>query len=168
MFRWWRARVRRPVVRQAIRQAVRQGFLAPTPARRTMRRRARRGRVGGPSLVLVATLAVSVGVLAGAPAAHAGDDDLRPRLEAACARIPVANERVNQAIARLDGPADQRGSLAWFEAAVARATANDRPRIAADLQRRLDRLTDRRALLDVRVSQLERLADRCVELGAGA
>ena len=103
-----------------------------------------------------------------AGAAHADDGDLRPRLEAACARIPEATSRLQAAIDRLDGPASQRGSLAWFEAAIAKATSNNRPRIAADLQRRLDRLTTRRATLDVRSAQLDRLAERCSELGAAA
>lgn len=152
--RWWRRFPRRRP-------------FAPGPVRRRARRRAR--RMGGGLLVLVAMLAVSLTALVGAPgAAHADDGDLRPRLEAACARIPQAQSRIDAAIARLDAPADSRGSLAWFAAAIDRATSKNRPRIAADLQQRLDRLTDRRAVLDVRSSQLDRLSARCAELGAPA
>jgi hypothetical protein len=53
-------------------------------------------------------------------AVQADDGELRPRLEAACARIPEATTRLQAAIDRLDGPASQRGSLAWFEAAIER------------------------------------------------
>jgi hypothetical protein len=118
------------------------------------------------AIFLVAVSFVAVVVPSGA--VHADDGELRPRLEAACARIPDATTRLQAAIDRLDGPASQRGSLAWFEAAIERATANDRPRIAADLERRLDRLTTRRATLDERSAQLARLADRCGDLGAPA
>ncbi len=120
--------------------------------------------------MIAATLMVSLGAIAAAPTtvAHADDGDLRPRLEAACARIPQARTRLDAAIARLDGPADQRGSLAWFQAAIDRAAAKGRTRVVDDLQHRLDRLTDRRAALDVRVSQLERFTARCAELGAPA
>lgn len=117
--------------------------------------------------LMVATTSAAV-VVPSADVARADDSDLRPRLEAACARIPEATSRLQAAIDRLDGPASQRGSLAWFEAAITKANSNNRPRIAADLQRRLDRLTTRRATLDVRSAQLARLAERCSELGASA
>jgi hypothetical protein len=153
--RWWR------------RFPGRRPF-APAPLRRRARRRAR--RLGGPLLVIAATLMVSLGAIAAAPptVAHADDGDLRPRLEAACARIPQARTRLDAAIARLDAPADQRGSRAWLQAAIDRAEAKGRTRVVDDLQHRLDRLTDRRAALDVRVSQLERFTARCAELGAPA
>jgi len=96
---------------------------------------------------------------------RAADGDLRVRLEAACARIPAADQRISVAIARLDAPVDERGSLAWFEAAIERATTTGRPHIAADLERRFERLTDRRAVLDVRLGQLERIVDLCAERG---
>jgi hypothetical protein len=123
------------------------------------------GRIGR----AIAAIAISLmAVVVPAGVVHADDGDLRPRLEAACARIPEATTRLQAAIDRLDGPASQRGSLAWFEAAIERATVNNRPRIAADLERRLDRLTTRRATLDERSAQLARLADRCGDLGAPA
>ena len=121
------------------------------------------------AFVAVIVTAISlVAVMVPSGVVHADDGDLRPRLEAACARIPEATTRLQAAIDRLDGPASQRGSLAWFEAAIERATANDRPRIAADLERRLDRLTTRRATLDARSEQLDRLTQRCSDLGAPA
>jgi hypothetical protein len=125
----------------------------------------RTSRIGVVSASLAAVLLVT-GLMV--PVASADDGELRPRLEAACARVGTASERLDRAVARLDAPATERGSLAWFEAAIARATANGRPRIAADLQRRFDRLSERRAQLDVRSSQLDRFAARCAELGAGA
>lgn len=124
------------------------------------------GRVTAWIAAAVAAMVVAVAVMVPAGAVHADDGELRPRLEAACARIPDATTRLQAAIDRLDGPASQRGSLAWFEAAIDRAS--NRPRIAADLQRRLDRLTARRATLDVRSEQLATLAQRCRDLGAPA
>jgi len=128
------------------------------------------GRIGriGRAIAAIAVAFSLIAVVAPAGVVHADDGDLRPRLEAACARIPEATTRLQAAIDRLDGPASQRGSLAWFEAAIERATANNRPRIAADLERRLDRLTTRRATIDERSAQLARLADRCGDLGAPA
>lgn len=124
------------------------------------------------TVLAAALMAVALGVLAPvgplATSASADDGDLRPRLEAACARVATATERLDRATARLDAPASERGSLAWFAAAIARATDNNRPRIAAELQERFDRLTARRAQLDVRAAQLDRFAARCAELGAGA
>ena len=119
----------------------------------------------GGVLALVMTVVSVVAAGSGAGQVHADDSDLRTRLEAACARIPAADDRLAAAIARLDGPADQRGSLAWFEAAVERATTAGRTRIATDLERRLERLTDRRAVLDTRRGQLDRLVELCAERG---
>jgi hypothetical protein len=94
------------------------------------------------------------------------DSDLQTRLVAACARIGPVGTRIETAIARLDAPASSRGSLAWFTDAVARATSNGRPRIAADLQRRLDRLTLRRTTLDIAQDRLESLTELCTSRGA--
>lgn len=133
-----------------------------------MERRADGAGRRGPRVVWALLVGVLAPILLVAPTASADDGDLRPRLEAACARLVTATERLDRAIARLDAPASERGSLAWFQAAVERATANNRPRIAAELQQRLDRLTERRAKLDERAAQLDRFAARCAELGAGA
>ncbi len=120
-------------------------------------------------VTVVAVVAVVMGGITG-PAggvatAHADDGDLRPRLEAACARVPTAETRLQTAIDRLDADASQRGSLAWFRVAVTRAESNNRPRVAADLERRLDRLTARRASLEDRRAQLDRLVMLCAEHG---
>ncbi|MCX6521198.1 MAG: hypothetical protein NTZ21_11085, partial [Actinobacteria bacterium] len=102
---------------------------------RTDRRSTRIGNIGR-AITAIAIVAVAAAVVLPAVApvgvVHADEGDLRPRLEAACARIPEATTRLQAAIDRLDGPASQRGSLAWFEAAIDRAAANNRPRIAAD------------------------------------
>ncbi len=135
--------------------------------RRPVLRPMRRMLLGSSTSVMLAialTFAPSapLGVMNAAPA-HADDGDLRPRLDAACARIPAAENRLEAAIGRLDADASQRGSLAWFRSAVARAESNNRPRVAADLQRRLERLTERRATLDERRAQLDRLVTICAE-----
>lgn len=128
----------------------------------------RAGRASRAAVAAFVTAISFLAVMVPSGAVHADDGDLRPRLEAACARIPEATTRLQAAIDRLDGPASQRGSLAWFEAAIERATSSNRTRIAADLQRRLDRLTARRATLDERSEQLAALAERCTDLGAAA
>jgi hypothetical protein len=152
------------------------GTTSSETSRETTSRTGRTGRTGSGTTTRSRTIGALSAVLATvllvagltAPAAKADDGELRPRLEAACARVATAAERLDRVVARLDAPATERGSLAWFEEAIARATANGRPRVAADLQRRFDRLSERRAQLDVRSSQLDRFAARCAELGAGA
>ncbi len=137
------------------------------PVQRPVLRPMRRLLLGG-SITVMLAIALTVapsgpfGVINATPA-HADDGDLRPRLDAACARIPAAENRLETAIGRLDAGASQRGSLSWFRAAVTRAESNNRPRVAADLQRRLDRLTERRATLDERRAQLDRLVTICAE-----
>ena len=133
---------------------------------RTWRMRTwRPGGLLGLMVALVASIGLALGAPHGVSVAHADDGELRQRLEAACVRIPTAEERVRTAIERLDGPADVRGSLAWIEAAIERATASGRTRIATELERRLERLTERREVLDVQLTQLERFRERCIELG---
>ena len=131
------------------------------------RRLVRRWLMGSvTATVMAAALTVVPGTAIGVSSASADDGGLRPRLEAACARVPAAEGRLDAAISRLDDDASQRGSLAWFRTAVSRAESNNRPRVATDLQRRLERLTERRAVLDVWRTQLDRLETICAKRNA--
>lgn len=101
-----------------------------------------------------------------ATSASAGDNDLGQRLHLACARVPSAQTRVTMAIARLEGGADAKGSLAWFPARIAEATAANHPRIAQDLRHRLDVLTPKLDVLHLQAGRLGRATDYCRSKGA--
>ncbi|TPW15329.1 MAG: hypothetical protein FD127_852 [Acidimicrobiaceae bacterium] len=113
----------------------------------------------------VAAIVFAVAVPSFAATASADDGDLGTRLARVCARVAPAEQRVSAIIARLEGGADLRGSLAWFDAQIARATSMNRPKIAADLQARRNLLADRLAQLHRRIDRLDRAADFCREKG---
>jgi hypothetical protein len=108
---------------------------------------------------------LAVPATASSAAAAADDGDLATRLARVCARIEPAEQRVTAIVTRLEGAADLRGSLAWFEAQIARVTAQNRPKIAADLQARHDVLAARLPLLHTRLDRLDRAADFCRSKG---
>ena len=72
-------------------------------------------------------------------AAHAQDsgDELRPRLERACLRIPNIEIRTANLIERLNGDASVRGSLAWLQAKIDKAEAEGREQLVTVLENRL-------------------------------
>lgn len=116
----------------------------------------------------VAVLVVALGLSAStAGTVHAGDDDgpLRDRLRVACLRIPNIGNRVSAAITHLTAGADVRGSIAWVEARLADAEANNRPRVAEDLRNRLAVLQARLTVVQERQTRLAALAERCRALG---
>ena len=90
---------------------------------------------------LCATLVAGTAVLAiGTTSVHAQDagvsDNNRPRIEKACARIPNAQTRIDEAIARINGGADVRGSLAWLDTMIDKATKAGRTDLATALTNR--------------------------------
>ena len=108
---------------------------------------------------LCATLVAGTAVLAiGTTSVHAQDagvaDNNRPRIEKACARIPNAQTRIDAAIARINGGAEVRGSLAWLDVMIQKATDAGRTDLATAL-------TNRKA---VRQSSLDVLALRKANL----
>ena len=115
----------------------------------------------------IAILLLSVGALvpAGASNASASDGDLAERLRVACLRIPDVQTRVTNVIARLEGPVDVKGSLAWFDAHIAQATAANHPRIAQALQSRRDILAIKLELLHHRQDRLAKGTDYCRSKG---
>jgi hypothetical protein len=90
------------------------------------------------------------------------------RLEAACARVPNVQTRVDAAISLLQGDADTRGSLAWLNAQLGRAQSHDRTEVATVLQNRIDVRTARLALLQERATALDGIAAICAAHGFGS
>jgi hypothetical protein len=114
--------------------------------------------------VLGATLVVGTAVLAiGTTSVHAQEsgvtEDNRPRIERACARIPNAQDRIDAAIARINGAADVRGSLAWLDTLIQKATDAGRTDLAAAL-------TNRRAVREASLPVLELRKANLVEFEA--
>jgi len=115
--------------------------------------------------IAVLLLSVCALVPAGASSASASDGDLAARLRIACLRIPDIETRVTAVITRLEGPVDIKGSLAWFDAHIAQATAANHPRIALDLQTRRDVLAAKLDLLHHRQDRLTKATDYCRSKG---
>lgn len=124
---------------------------------------------------IAAGLAITIGSFAFASSASAGTGqatapataEQNARLERACLRIPNLTIRTQNAIERINGGADTRGSLLWLDAAIARANEQDRTDLA-------EVLTNRRAVraatvpvLEERLVNLASLAERCSEAGFG-
>lgn len=116
---------------------------------------------------LLVAVGLSIAAAGTASAGNGGGDDgpLRDRLHLACQRIPIVQARVDAAITHLTAGADIKGSIAWVEAKIATAQANNHPRIVADLQARLAIMQDRLAIVQDRQTRLATLAERCAELG---
>ena len=103
----------------------------------------------------------------GTAAAPTGTGARAARLEAACARVPNIQRRVDAATALLQGDAGTRGSIAWLNAQLTKAQANDRDELATVLQNRIDVRTARLAVLQERTDALSEIASICAEHGAG-
>ncbi len=110
-------------------------------------------------------LAVVVLVPVAGGHASADDGDLGSRLKTACLRIPPIRERVATQIAHLQGAADLKGSLAWLQTRINRASATNHPVLAADLQHRYDFRAAKLADLKDRLFTLEQVAQQCRSIG---
>jgi hypothetical protein len=122
-----------------------------------------RWRAHGTRLLAASVVAGMAALTLGAGSAHAQEstpaDDARPRVERACARIPNLQTRVDNAIARINGDADTRGSLAWLDGRIQRANDNGRADLATAL-------TNRRAVRVAALDVLELRSANLVELAA--
>jgi hypothetical protein len=130
----------------------------PTSTTRSFRRSA--GRFLGAAVVVA-----SVGMLA--PAAHA-DDSTPPnqqRLEKVCARVPTAETRIADRIAHLQGDATVKGSLAWLQAQIDKATEKGRTQLVTVLQNRLDVRTQLLGLLQERQASVAEIKQICIDHG---
>ena len=109
----------------------------------------------------------AVAAMAMPSAVHAQDtgDDLRPRLERACLRIPNIEIRTNGLIERLNGDATVRGSLLWLQAQIDRAEAAGRDQLVTVLENRLAVRTQTLEVLERRLERLPELKQKCIDHG---
>lgn len=115
-----------------------------------------------------AVIVGSIGLMA--PAAHADDTPAPPsgnqqRLEKICARVPDAETRVTDRIARLQGDATVKGSLAWLQAQIDAATTKGRTQLATVMQNRLEVRTQLLALLQDRQASIAEIEQICIDHG---
>lgn len=124
------------------------------------KRRVAYGATAVASLCAVAAMAMPSAV-------HAQDtgDDLRPRLERVCLRIPNIEIRTNSIIDRLNGDATVRGSLLWLQAQIDRAEAAGREQLVTVLENRLAVRTQTLEVLEQRLERLPELKQKCIDHG---
>lgn len=130
--------------------------------------RARRGIVA--AALALGALAMPATVMAAEPdtpsAPSAVDDELGPRLERACLRIPNLQIRTDNLLARITGDAETIGSLLWLQVQIDRAERLNREDLVTVLENRLAVRTATVDVLEQRRDGLVELAERCRELGA--
>jgi hypothetical protein len=99
----------------------------------------------------------------GATAAHAQapepSTDRSARVERACARIPNVQARLENAVERINGGPDLRGSLLWLDTRIQAATDAGRNDLATAL-------TNRRAVREATLGVIELRQANLVELAA--
>jgi hypothetical protein len=98
-------------------------------------------------------------------ASAAAAEELGPRIERACLRIPNIETRTANLIERLQGDATVRGSLLWLEAQIDRAESRGRADLAEVLQNRLAVRTQTLEVLQQRQAKLPELRQWCVDHG---
>ena len=89
---------------------------------------------------------------------------LEQRVTKFCARVPDLRKRADRAQTRISGDANTKGSLEWLKARQARAESNDHDRVAARIERRIERRTKRLAALPDRKQNLADAQDECATL----
>ena len=119
-----------------------------------------------PTALLAGVLvAVTLPGTAGAASPAAAPGELGPRLERACLRVPNLETRTANLIARLEGDAATRGSLAWLQAQIDRAAARGRTDLVEVLENRLAVRTQTLEVLRLRQDALPRLRQFCIDNG---
>lgn len=121
-----------------------------------------RGAVIAAGIALMGTLMIPGTAAASSSPAP---DELRPRLERACLRIPNIEARTNNVIARLQADATVRGSLAWLETQIDRATERGRDDLVEVLTNRLAVRQQTLTVLQLRLDGLPALEAFCTERG---
>ena len=84
---------------------------------------------------------LTISLTGGAIHAQEPAPDARPRLEAACARIPNFQLRATNALNRINGGADVVGSLAWLDVQIGRAEAKGMTELVTVLSNRALRIS---------------------------
>jgi hypothetical protein len=113
---------------------------------------------------LIGALA-SIAVVVPSTALAAAPDDLGPRAERACLRIPNIEIRTTNLIERLQGDATVRGSLLWLQAQIDKATSRGRTDLVAVLENRLAVRTQTLEVLQQRQAELPKLEQWCIDHG---
>jgi len=122
------------------------------------------------TLTRFAGAAAVVGTLAlAAPAAHAEDSNTaagkQARLEKACAKATQIETRMNTAISTIQGDPSTKGSLAFLQAKLAEAQANNRPKMVTLLEQRIDVRTKQLATLQARLNGVQPVIATCASKG---
>lgn len=122
------------------------------------------------SLIPVAAIAGALTAIisvtpAAASAAAPSDGELGPRLERACLRVPNLEVRTANLIERLEGDATTRGSLAWLQAQIDKATSRNRTDLVEVLQNRLAVRQQTLVVLQQRQAGLPALRQFCIDHG---
>jgi hypothetical protein len=118
--------------------------------------------------IVTATAVAGLAVVSlGAGAAHAqgtsgtAGDAGKARLEKACQQVPDRIARVEKAEARIKGDVNTRGSLAWLDARIAKATSNNHPDLAEVLTNVKSTRTLLIPVLDQRLVTLKDIQAKC-------
>ena len=113
-------------------------------------------------------IAMAVGLtiillLGAAPAMAATTDpgQRQQRLDRACARVPNLTTRVEKVLARINGDAETRGSIAWLETKADQARDNGREQLAELIENRIAVRTERIDVLEIRLDNLAEAAAAC-------
>jgi len=113
-------------------------------------------------------IAMAVGLtiillLGAAPAMAATTDpgQRQQRLDLACARVPNLTTRVEKVLARINGDAETRGSIAWLETKADQARDNGREQLAELIENRIAVRTERIDVLEIRLDNLAEAAAAC-------
>ena len=114
--------------------------------------------------VLVGSIA-AVSLTGGAINAQEPAPDARPRLEAACARIPNLQLRATNAINRINGGAEVVGSLAWLDVQIGRAEAKGMTELVTVLSNRREVRLSSIPLIERRQARLVEAAEFCASKG---
>ncbi len=104
-------------------------------------------------------------IAASAMASEASADDLQPRVERACLRIPNLETRTSNLIVRLQDDAAVRGSLAWLQVQIDQAESRGRTDVVEVLENRLAVRSQTLVVLEQRRTELATLRSWCVDHG---
>jgi hypothetical protein len=122
------------------------------------------------SLGLLGASAAITASLVLAPSAAGAEttttNELRPRIERACARIPNLQLRTDNLLTRLGSDATTIGSLAWLDQQIAQAQAAGRTQLVTVLQNRRNVRAASVDVLQKRKTELETLTTLCAKLQA--
>ena len=123
---------------------------------------------------LVATMLIAgAGTLASVGVAGASENEpteqttvhdqahFEERIDWLCARVPLATDRVERALDRINGDADERGSILWLHDRADRARAAGRDDLAHLIEGRIDIRVERIDVLEARLDWLSEAEQMC-------